>query len=122
MISINLADPVDSAPLRFVSSHRDLGMLVDVKLKFHGHVLSVVRKADGMVGELLQAIVCHSSFTLSSFVSHGRSIKVQFLCLECALCDEQKITRICSKEVDKRECRCRSSQLSGKTKDIEVVS
>ena len=49
-------------------------MLVDVKLKFHDHVRVVVRKAGGMVGELLLATVCRSPFMVSLFVSHIRPI------------------------------------------------
>ena len=66
---------VDGVPLTFVASHRGLGVLVDVKLKFHDHVRVVVKKASGMVGELLRATVCRSpSFMVSLFVSHIRPI------------------------------------------------
>lgn len=44
---------IDGVPLTFVSSHRDQGLLVDVKLKFHDHVRIVVRNAGGMIVELL---------------------------------------------------------------------
>ena len=65
----------DGVPLKFVSSHRDLGVLVVVKLKFHDHVRSVVRKAGGMVCKLLRATVCHNpSFMVSLFVFHIRPI------------------------------------------------
>ena len=64
---------IDVVPLMFVSSHRLLGVLVDVKLKFNDHVRSVVRKAGGMVCELLRATVCRNpSFMVSLFVSHVR--------------------------------------------------
>ena len=33
----------------FVTSHRDLGVLVDSKLRFHDHIRNVVRKAGGLV-------------------------------------------------------------------------
>ena len=58
---------INGVPLMFGLSHRDLGVLVDVKLKFHDNVQVVVRKAGGMVGELLQATVCHSPFMMSLF-------------------------------------------------------
>ena len=55
-------------------------MLVYVKLKYHGHVQSIVRIAGGMLGELLLATVCHSpSFMVSLFVSHVRPI-MNFCC------------------------------------------
>ena len=53
---------IDGVPLKFVSSHRDLGVLVDIKSKFHDHERSVVRKACGMVGKLLRATGCRSPF------------------------------------------------------------
>ena len=65
---------IDSVPLTFVSSHRDLGVLVDVKLKFHDHVRIVVSKAGGMIDELLRATLCRSPFIVSLFVSHIRPI------------------------------------------------
>ena len=50
-------------------------MLDNVTLKFYDHVRSVVRKARGMVGELLRATVCRNpSFMMSLFVSHVRPI------------------------------------------------
>ena len=58
---------IDGVPLNFVSSNRDLGVLVDVKLKFHDYVQSVVRKTAGMVGKLLQATVYSSPFMESLF-------------------------------------------------------
>lgn len=56
--------------MEFVSSDKDLGVLVYVKLKFHEHMRSVVRKAGGMAGELLRPMVCRSPFMVALFVSH----------------------------------------------------
>ena len=37
-------------------------MLVDLRLQFHDHVWSVVRKAGRLAGELLRSTVCHSPY------------------------------------------------------------
>ena len=52
---------IDGKVLDFVTSHRDLGVLVDSKLHFHDHIRNVVRKAGGLVSELLRSTVCRSS-------------------------------------------------------------
>ena len=40
--------------LRFVNSHRDLGIVFDSDLKFHHHVDGIVRKAAGMANQLFK--------------------------------------------------------------------
>ena len=60
--------------LKLVASHRDLGVLVDHSLKFHGHISLTVRKASGLAN-LLKATVCRSpDFMVSLFVSHVQPI------------------------------------------------
>ena len=46
---------LNGSTLEFVKSCRDLGVVVDDKLRFHSHVDSVVRKAGGLIGSLLRA-------------------------------------------------------------------
>ena len=66
---------IDGKVLDFVTSHRDLGVLVDSKLRFHNHIHNVVRKAGGLASELLCSTSCHSSiFMVTLFVSHIRPI------------------------------------------------
>jgi hypothetical protein len=61
--------------LPFVNSHRDLGVLVDTKLRFHLHVKQVVGKAAALANSLLRSTVCRSAeFMISLFVSHIRPI------------------------------------------------
>ena len=61
--------------LRLVSSHRDLGVVVDGTLKFHEHINGVVNKAWGLANQLLRCTVNRSpSFMVSLFVSHIRPI------------------------------------------------
>ena len=61
--------------LDYVSVHRDLGVLFDFSLKFHGHIREVVRRAEVLAGELLPSTVCRSSvFLVSLFVSHIRPV------------------------------------------------
>ena len=66
---------IDCKVLKFVTSHRDLGVLVDSKLRVHDHVRNVLRKAGGLASELLQSTICRSSiFMVSLFVSLIRPI------------------------------------------------
>ena len=66
---------IDGNLLHFVSSHKDLNVLIDPELRFHDHVRSVVQKAGGLAGELLCSTVCRTpNFMVSLFVSHIRPI------------------------------------------------
>ena len=66
---------LESWDLPFVESHRDLGIVVDAGLKFHLHVGRVVRKASGLVNQLLSGTVCRESgFMVALFVSHIRPL------------------------------------------------
>ena len=61
--------------IQLVKCHRDLGVIVDEKLRFHEHVDSVVRKARGLMGCLLRATKCRDqNFMLSLFISHIRPL------------------------------------------------
>ena len=66
---------LNGTALEYVSSYRDLGVIVDEKLRFHSHIDSVVRKAGGLLGNLLRATQCRSrDFMVGLFVSHIRPI------------------------------------------------
>jgi hypothetical protein len=66
---------LSGTPLEFVQSHRDLGVVVDVGLKFHHHVREVVGKASGLANNLLRSTICRSPhFMVSLFVMHIRPI------------------------------------------------
>ena len=58
--------------LKFVTFYRDLGVLADSMLHFHGHVHNVVRRAGGLASELLQLLFVAIQFPVSLFVSHIR--------------------------------------------------
>ena len=61
--------------LLVVSSHKDLGVIVDSDLKFHSHVRETVHKAGGLAHNLLRATVCRSpEFMVSLFTMHIRPI------------------------------------------------
>ena len=63
------------AELKLVSSHKDLGVIVDSSLKFHTHISTVVRKASGLGNQLLRGTVCRTGdFMITIFVSHIRPI------------------------------------------------
>ena len=54
-------------------SHKYLGVIVDVGMKFHLHVSRVVRKTNGLLNQLLSGTVCRDSgFMVTLFVSHIR--------------------------------------------------
>jgi hypothetical protein len=66
---------LDGVPLPFVDSHKDLGVLVDTKLRFHQHILSIVGKASGLANNLLRSTVNRSpQFMMALFKSHIRPI------------------------------------------------
>jgi hypothetical protein len=61
--------------LEFVQVHRDLGVHVDVSLRFHEHVRGVVRRAAGLCSDLLRSTVNRSpDFMIALFVTHVRPI------------------------------------------------
>ena len=66
---------LEGVALKFVKSYRDLGVEVDENLKFHVHVDAVVRKAGGLLGNLLRSTKCRTpKFMSTLFVSHIRPI------------------------------------------------
>ena len=61
--------------LDVVSTHRDLGVVVDADLKFHSHARETAHKAGGLAQNLMRATVCRSpEFMISLFVTHIRPI------------------------------------------------
>ena len=75
--------------LQFVKVYKDLGVYVDVKLRFHEHVNLVVGRASSMISNLLRCTVCRSTeFMVSLWVSHIRPLieygscvwNVKYLC------------------------------------------
>ena len=66
---------IGGVPLQFVSTYRDLGVIVDVRLRFHLHADVVVGKTGGMLSNLLQSTVCRDTeFMVTLWVSHIRPI------------------------------------------------
>lgn len=66
---------LDGSQLRFVQSHRDLGVTVDTKLRFHQHIREVVGRAAGLASNLQRSTICRSPvFMVSLFVMHVRPI------------------------------------------------
>ena len=66
---------IDGKFLKFVSVHRDLGVLVDSRLKFHEHIREIAQKAGGIAGELLRSMVCRSQVFMESLLfSHIWSV------------------------------------------------
>ena len=62
-------------PLKYVRSHRDLGVTVDTSLRFHNHIKLTAQKAGGLSNNLLRSTVCRShEFMVSLLVAHVRPL------------------------------------------------
>ena len=58
-----------------MQSHRDLGVMVDSSLKFHGHIDNNCRKASGIANQLLRCVICRDpDFMVQLYVSHIRPL------------------------------------------------
>ena len=61
--------------LEFVDTHRDLGVMVDNKLRFHSHIRGICNKSKNLVNQLLRGTVCRSrNFMITLFISHIRPL------------------------------------------------
>lgn len=61
--------------LSLVSSHRDLGVLVDCSLRFHLHIRNIVNKASGLAANLLKTTLCRSQhYMITLYKSHIRPL------------------------------------------------
>ena len=66
---------VDGQAVRWVSSHKDLGVTVDESLKFHDHITTIVRVANGMTSNLLSSTLARDAeFVLNIYTMHVRPI------------------------------------------------
>ena len=62
-------------PIRCVDSHMDLGVRVDVGLRFHGHIRCIAGKAGGLVSSILKSTLCRSAvFMMSIYKAHIRPL------------------------------------------------
>ena len=63
----------DGVQLQFSESHSDLGVQVDRKLKFHGHIRRRVAVAGALTTNILSSTLCREAdFLLSIYISHVR--------------------------------------------------
>ena len=61
--------------IKFVQEHKDLGVLVDNKLRFHSHILSTTRKAAGVANNIIRSTLCRSpAFMVSIWSTYIRPI------------------------------------------------
>ena len=66
---------ITGVPLTFHVKYKDLGVIVDPKLRFHDHVDFVVGRTSSMINNLLRSTVCRSSFFMTTlWVSHVRPL------------------------------------------------
>ena len=66
---------ISGSDLSVETSTKDLGILVDSTLKFHGHVQQVVAKAWGLANNFLRSTHCRSvMFMCAVYVTHIRPL------------------------------------------------
>ena len=64
---------IGNMPIKFASSHKDLGVLIDVSLKPHSHVRKISGKCNGMITNLLTSTLCRDKeFLMNIYLSHIR--------------------------------------------------
>ena len=51
---------LDNEPIKFVDSHKDLGVTIDNTLKFHLHIQLIVQRAAGVMSNILRSTLCRS--------------------------------------------------------------
>lgn len=66
---------MNGSPIHFVDAASDLGLLIDITLKFHPHIRVTTNKASGIASNLLKSTVSHdSSFVVSLYLTHIRPV------------------------------------------------
>ena len=66
---------VRGKPLTLSSTAVDLGITVDLSLRFHHHIQSIVSKAAGLSYSLIKSTLCRSSsFMVTLFITHVRPL------------------------------------------------
>jgi hypothetical protein len=77
---------LDQTALEFVESHRDLGVIVDTKLRFHQHIRVTVSKAAGLASSLLRSTVNRSpEFMVTICDSYSTNLGLLLHSLECGI-------------------------------------
>ena len=73
---------IDSSPIPFVTSHMNLGVLVDSALKFHEHISKTANKSAALAHNVLKSTACRSpEFMMPIYSSHIRPIMEYCSCL-----------------------------------------
>jgi hypothetical protein len=66
---------IGGSDLKFVQCHKDLGVSVDVSLRFHVHIRMSVNRAAALSANLLKTTLCRSAeFMMQLFISHIRPL------------------------------------------------
>ena len=83
--------------------HKDLGITVDVRLRFHSHVSNVVQKAAGLASNQLRAIVNREADSMVSFFlyfSYKTNSLLLFMFVECRIFSWLALFRVCSAQMN----------------------
>ena len=66
---------LNGTPIKIVTGHKDLGVFIDSKLRFHQHIHTIVNKASGLASNLLRSTVNRGApFMTELFISHVRPL------------------------------------------------
>ena len=66
---------INNMKIKFVTSHSDLGIIIDSSLRFHDHIHSIVSKANGLASNLLRSTLNRSlAFMIPLYKTHIRAI------------------------------------------------
>ena len=66
---------INNIPIKFVQSYVDLGIMVDLSLRFHQHIYNITNKAGGLATNLLKSTVNRSPrFMKTLYISHIRPL------------------------------------------------
>ena len=66
---------INGQDIKIVSSHRDLGVTIDVSLKFHIHIDKVVRRSNNLTSNILSCTLARdASFILNVYTMHIRPL------------------------------------------------
>ena len=66
---------IGDTPIPFTNLSKDLGVMIDTKLKFHDHIRSVASKAGGVASNLLKSTLCRSrDFMMALYTAHVRPL------------------------------------------------
>lgn len=66
---------IKNSQIKFVQTHADLGLTIDISLKFHDHIRNITRKANGLASNLLKSTLNRTpDFMVQVYKTHIRPL------------------------------------------------